>query len=199
MLNGAGVRGSQLLKKTYFVLALVATSFSSALAQGPPCWDTVPPDTKYFGHHALTGDVGLFAPSDSELTHTLSVDGLNVSTKLTDGNSYLEVEITITNCSARTVQIDPTKFNLALLAPNADKNLSPLGPTRFIQFPNTGKTFPALVVQTIPYGRIGVFRAFFTRDGSAKSSDRMHSNYSLGLTVPVETWNFEFTFPRRKT
>jgi len=187
-----------MFKNGFLLMCFAAVPFSGARAQGPPCWDSVPPSAKYDSHHTVAGDVGPFAPSDTELTQTLAVDGVNVSTRMIDGNSYLEVEIIVTNCSAKTVQIGPKDFSLAVLTPNGDKILAPLDPTHFVQFPKTGKTFPSLNPEALPYGRIGVFRTFFTRDGNAKSSDRMHSNYSLRMTVSVENWHFEFTFPRRK-
>jgi hypothetical protein len=116
-----------------------------------------------------------------------------------DGDTFLEVEVMITNCSPKTVQIDPKDFRLVVVAPNGDRVLPQLDATRFVQFPKSGKTFPALVSETAPYGRIGVFRTFFARDGNARASDRMKSNYSLRMTIPVESWEFGFNFPRQKT
>ena len=186
-----------MLRKVGLLVSLLFISFLSTLAQGPPCWDKVPPSTKYASRHVVGGDTGLFAPWDTEPTHLLSVDGLNVDAKLTDGDTYLKIEITVTNCSPKTVEIRPMDFRLTVVSAKGDTNLGSLDPTSVVQFPKTSKTFPALVPQTLIYGRIGTFAAFFARDGKAKSFDRLHSNYSLVLAVPIENWQFDFTFARK--
>jgi hypothetical protein len=38
---------------------------------------------------------------------------------------------------------------------------------------------------------------FFERDGRAQSSDNLNSNYHLQLAIPIENWEFDFTFPRK--
>src|SRR5713226_7606715 len=120
------------MMKKALLLFLVFGPSLAALAQGPPCWDKVPPNAKYSRRHVVSGDTGLFAPFDSEVTHSLSVDGLNVNTKLIDGDSYVEVEIIITNCSPQTVEVNPSEFSLSVVDAKGDRRLAPLDPTHFV-------------------------------------------------------------------
>jgi hypothetical protein len=55
-----------------------------------------------------------------------------------------------------------------------------------------------LIPESLAYGRIGAYQLFFERDGQAKSIDMLQSNYRLALTVPIEGWQFEFAFPRKR-
>ncbi len=156
-------------------------------AQGPPCWDKVPPSEKYAHHHVITGT-----------GQTLQADGLVVSVGLVDGDSFLRVEVSVTNCGAAPVKINPQDVSLFKMMPNGDVNLASLDPTHYVRFQTTGKTYPPLVTETLPYGRIGSYQLFFERDGRAQSIDMGRSNFRLGLSVPVEKWQFDFQFPRKK-
>jgi hypothetical protein len=168
-----------------FVVLLGAPFFSGA--QGPPCWDKIPPSEKYAHHHVITG-----------IGQTLQADGLVVSVGLVDGNSFLRVEVSVTNCSAAPVKINPQDFSLLKMMPNGDFKLASLDPTHYVRFEKTGKAYPPLVTETLPYGRIGSYQLFFERDGRAQSIDMARSNYRLGLHVLVEKWQFDFQFPRKK-
>lgn len=171
--------------------ALLAALFMPLVvaAQGPPCWDKVPPNEKYARRHIING-----SPSGE----TLSADGLVVSAKLVDGDSYLNVEVSITNCSGVPVTVDPRTFSLVIQAPQGDVKLASLDPAHYVRFPKTGKTYPSLVPENLAYGRIGTYQLFFERDGRAQPIDKMHSNYTLGLSVLVDRWQFSFEFPRKK-
>lgn len=170
---------------------LLAALFSPLVvaAQGPPCWDKVPPSEKYAKRHIVNG-----SPSGE----TLSADGLVVSTRLVDGDSFLNVEVSITNCSAAPVTVDPRSFSLFIEAPQGDVKLASLDPTHYVRFPKTGKTYPPLAPENLAYGRIGTYQLFFERDARAQPIDKMHSNYSLGLNVLLDRWQFNFEFPRKK-
>jgi hypothetical protein len=174
------------LQSMFVFIALLATPVYSA-AQGPPCWDKVPPSEKYAHHHVITGT-----------GQTLQVDGLVVSVGLADGDSFLRVEVSVTNCSAEPVKINPQEISLFKMMPDGDVKLASLDPTHYVRFPRTGKTYAPLVTETLPYGRIGSYQLFFERDGHAQTIDMGRSNYRLGLTVLVEKWQFDFQFPRKK-
>ncbi len=168
------------------LVVLLATPLLSA-AQGPPCWDQIPPSEKYARHHVISGS-----------SQTLRADGLVISVGLADGDAFLRVEVTVTNCSATPVKINPQNISLFKMMPNGDIKLAALDPTHHVRFQKTGKAYPPLVTETLPYGRIGSYQLFFERDGRAQAIDMGHSNYRLGLTVPVEKWQFDFEFPRKK-
>ena len=174
------------MESALVLIAVLATPLLSA-AQGPPCWDQVPPSEKYARHHVISGN-----------SQTLRADGLVVSVGLVDSDSFLRVEVTVTNCSAAPVKINPQDASLFKMMPNGDIKLASLDPTHYVRFQKTGKTYPPLVTETLPYGRIGSYQLFFERDGRAQSIDMGRSNYRLGLTVPVEKWQFDFEFPRKK-
>jgi hypothetical protein len=184
------------MRKTLLLLLILGTASIVSAQEGPPCWDKIPPSQKYAQTHVVSGDTAIVAPPDSETTHRLSVDGVNVTTKMTDGEAYIEVEVVITNCSAKTLEINPRSFNLSVLDPMGTRILTPLDATQIVRDAKTGRRFPATAPQTIPYGRIAYYLMFFARDGNAKSSDFLHSNYRLSCSIPIGGWQFDFTFPR---
>jgi len=124
-------------------------------------------------------------------------DGLVISTGLVDGESFLRVEETVTNCSAAPVKINPQDVSLFKMMPNGDVELASLDPTHYVRFQKTGKTYPPLVTETLPYGRVGSYQLFFERDGRAQSIDMGRSNYRLGLSVRVENGSSLFNFRAR--
>jgi hypothetical protein len=156
--------------QSVWVLGVVLATPLLSTAQGPPCWDKVPPSEKYARHHVVSGN-----------GQTLQADGLVMSVGPVDGDSFLRVEVTVTNCSAAPVTINPQDISLFKTMPNADVKLASLDPTHYVRFAKTGKTYPLLVTETIPYGRIGSYQLFFERDGRAQSIDMGRSNYRLGL------------------
>jgi len=166
-----------------------------AVAQSRPCWDKVPPSEKYGNHHVVSANNGPYMPGDNEETFTMFADGLNVSVKLVDQDSFLRVEVFVTNCSASSVKINAK--GLDLFKPDADRDikLASLEPTHY-KYP-TGQTYPPLVPQTVAYGENGLYYLFFERDGRAQAIDMMNSNYTLGLTVRISGWQFNFAFPRK--
>jgi hypothetical protein len=184
------------MRKILFLFLIFGTSSVTFAQEGPPCWDKIPPSQKYAQKHVVSGDTGFFAPPDSEMTHTLRVDGLNVSAKMTDGEAYIAVQVIITNCSAKTLDINPRVFSLSVLDPTGTRILAPLDPTQVVREGKPSGRFLANVPQTIKYGRIAIYTLLFARDGNAKSSDSLHSNYRLGLSLPIEGWQFDFDFPR---
>jgi hypothetical protein len=86
---------------------------------GPPCWDDVSRAVKYQSRHVVAGNVGLFMPSDKNETHSLHVDGLHVSAKLTEISFGEMVELSVTNCSPSTVQIVRNTYDLVVNGPGA--------------------------------------------------------------------------------
>jgi hypothetical protein len=184
------------MRKIFFLFLIVGTSTAAFAQEGPPCWDKIPPSEKYAQKHVVSGDIGFFAPPDSEMTHTLGVDGLTVSAKMTDGEAYIAVQVIIRNCSAKTLDINPRVFSLSVLDATGTRSLTPLDPTQVVRDGKPSGRFLAIVPQTIKYGGTAIYTLLFARDGNAKSSDSMHSNYRLGLSIPIEGWQFDFTFPR---
>jgi len=61
-------------------------------------------------------------------------DGLVISTGLVDGESFLRVEETVTNCSAAPVKINPQDVSLFKMMPNGDVELASLDPTHYVRF-----------------------------------------------------------------
>jgi hypothetical protein len=194
------------MRKIFFLFLIIGTSSVAFAQEAPPCWDRIPPSEKYAQKHVVQGDTAIVAPADSEMSHNLIVDGLSVATKMIDGEAHIEVEVAIKNCSSKTVEINPHNFGLDVVDPTGERQgvslpgstrtLTPLDPTQIIRDSKTGTRFPAIVPQTLEYGHIAFYRVFFARDGNAKSSDFLHSNYRLALGIPIEAWLFGFNFPR---
>jgi hypothetical protein len=183
------------MRKILFLFLILGTSSVAFAQEGPPCWDKIPPSEKYARKHFVSGDA-ISAPNPQAM-HSLSGDGLTVRTSLIDGDAYLKVEVTVVNCSSQTVEVNPSEFTLTVIDVNGEKKLAPLDPTHIIQNVKWNRPFPALAPKTLTYGRIASFWLFFTKDDSRKSSRNGQIDYTLAMSLPVQAWQFDFTFLRK--
>src|SRR5690348_6723905 len=133
-------------------ILLIMIAFSSiAVASGPPCWDDVPPANKYAQRHIVNGNGS-----------QLSADGLIISTKRSETEQAILIEVTVTNCGTNTVELSPTTYDLVVLGPDSDKRLPRLDPTQFRR--SRTMTYPGQHSDTLPYGRVGTYFLFFAPD-----------------------------------
>jgi hypothetical protein len=178
--------------KTFLkLLACAYLSRAAAIAGGPPCWDDVSPAVKYQDRHVVAENVGLFMPGDKNETHSLHVDGLHISAKLTDVSSGEMIELSVTNCTASTVQIVPNSYDLVVNGPGAPHPLIRIDPTKIQR--NKWGAYPPLRAETLEYGRIGTFFLFFAPDTYYPQTE-----HDVTLDVVIGQWEFEFPFRKKR-
>ncbi len=130
-------------------------------------------------------------PWDKNETHSLHVDGLHVSAKLTEVPSGEMVELSVTNCSPSTVQIVPSTYDLVVNGPGAPQPLIRIDPTKIQR--NTPGTYPPLRAQTLEYGRIGGFVLFFAPDTYYPQIE-----HDITLSVVIGRWEVDFPFRMKR-
>jgi hypothetical protein len=166
-------------------LALIMLN-AVALASGPPCWDDNPPTNKYSQRHVVSGN-----------DNRLSADGLTVSTQKSETDKAIIVQVTVTNCSAGTVEVVPAAYDLIAVGPGGpenDKRLVHLDPTQFPLPNNPRRAAPALRPDKLEYGRIGLYMLVFAPDTYYPARD-----HSERLPVVIGKWQFDFYFQKKGT
>lgn len=173
------------------LFACICLSMATAIAGGRPCWDDVAPSIKYQNRHIVAGNVGLFAPWDKNETHSLDVDGMHVSAKLTEVPSGEMVELTVTNCSSTAIQLVPAAYDL-VVTDQKPHPLAKIDPTKIKR--NTDGMYPPLRTETLEYGQIGVYFLFFEPDAYYYQN----IDHTITLSVLIGHWEFNFPFQRKR-
>jgi hypothetical protein len=127
----------------------------------------------------------------------LSADGLTVSAQKSETDKAIIVQLTITNCSAGTVEILPASYDLIVLGPGGpenDKRLAHLDPTRFSLPNNPRRSAPTLHPEKLEYGHIRIYTLVFAPDTYYGNRD-----HGERLPVVVGQWQFDFHFQKKGT
>ena len=172
----AGTRGN--LRHNLLLLSVCIALGCPAFAGGPPRWDEIPPAQKYAKRHIVSG-------SQTQL----SVDGLTVSAQRNQLSEAIMIEISVTNCTAGTIQVTPASYDLVFNRGAQDVRLAHLDSTRFPS--NVRKPYPPLRSESLPYERVGMYHLFFAPDRYTAAE------HSQRLTVTIDQWQLDFFSPVR--